>query len=512
MDLLSKLTKKMISCRLAFLYALAPAIAFLVPVSSQSVITKQDPIVAGLASWRKPGKIAKAPCVSCHGPDGLELAIYDFSDADIRRRAIPHLSGSEADEIVRFIHAIRRKYHVQALKDPMRDRPFQPGEKFLSGNSVAERDLRFGQELESLLPTLMGAPIPNLEVARRAQNELLSVDPRHLSIGIPLNRFSEDVYHGREHASLAHWLPDVPIVFSGKLKKDWFGLQDGYLQDPSDENLWKLIRFYSSAADDPISTGVRRMAFDKYRSLLFFQHGERSKLLGKVSRPAPIAWGKYPARLIPNPMWQVGDTARFFQEQSPTGFGLDPGLLKKKQSGPSFERQMLDLQASWFWVGWLNDQGLERTSRNVLASRGDWLALALWNSGPYPIHVTYAIARKQAVVNEVPDAWGWNLGRKKPEWDYLAMRIGSRYITDLPTEPKQRRLYTRFTANCFRMSLFLIFDEWARTKTVWYRSASQFHLRALTEFIDKFDAKEKGEGLKLRELGEKILSTCEEKT
>lgn len=511
MELLSKLTRKMNFRRLAFLYGLTPAIAFVVPTSGPPVISKRDPMADGLAIWRKPGKIAKAPCAACHGPDGLELAIYDFSDADIRRRALPHLSGSDAEAIVRFIHAVRRKYHVRSMKDPMRDRPFQPGEKLLPGNSVFERDLKFGQELESILPTLTGAPIVDLDTARRAQKELLATDPRKLSIGIPLNRFSEDVYHGREHASLAHWLPDIPIVLTGKTEKKWFALQDVYLRDPSDENLWNLIRFYSSAADDPISTGVRRMAFDKYRSLLFFQHGERSKLLGKTTSSAPIAWGKYPSRLIPNPMWQVGDTARFFQEQSPSGFGLDPGLLKKKQSGPSFERQMLDLQASWFWVGWLSDQGLERTSRNVLASRGDWLALALWNSGPYPIHVTYAIARKQAVVNEVLDAWGWNPGRKKPEWDYLAMRIGSRYITDMPTEPRQRNLYTRFTANCFRMSLFLTFDEWTKSKSVWYRSASLNHLRALTEFIDRFDPTEPGEGSKLREKGQSILADLPEK-
>ena len=91
-------------------------------------------IARGLVAWRKPGAINyKAACANCHGPDGYELAMYNFDDTDLRRRAKPHLSASDAEDIVTLVHAVREKYGIKKLLDPMKDRPFQPGGEVLPG-------------------------------------------------------------------------------------------------------------------------------------------------------------------------------------------------------------------------------------------------------------------------------------------------------------------------------------------------------------------------------------------
>src|SRR5579871_1569443 len=103
----------------------------------------------GLAIWRKPGKTPDhAACASCHGPDGLEIAAYNFDDANIRRRAAIHISPEDADKVVAMIHAEREMLGLKILLDPMKDRPFQPGGEVLPGATPEERDNALGVELE----------------------------------------------------------------------------------------------------------------------------------------------------------------------------------------------------------------------------------------------------------------------------------------------------------------------------------------------------------------------------
>lgn len=201
-----------------------------------------------------------------------------------------------------------------------------------------------------------------------------------------------------------------------------------------------------------------------------------------------------------------------FQGMNPSGLGLDTDEQQKKTGGPSFQAQMVDMQASWFWLGWLFDQGLERTSRNMMSARGDWLAMSLGSAGPYPIHNIYWLTRKQLVVNRIPKAWGGLPNRRRPEWDYLAVRVGGRYVSEMPADPVHRKMYIDFTANCFRMTLLLMLDEWQRTKEVWYRSAAEQHVRALTKFIADFQPASASEAARLRSEIEATFATCKERT
>jgi hypothetical protein len=459
---------------------------------------KADPLVPGLDAWRKPGKVDHAACANCHGPDGFEIAAYNFDDATIRRRAKPHLGDEDAEQIVDLIRAVRVRYRLTRLLDPMSDRPFQPGGSVLEGATPAERDLALARELAPKLPHLFEGRVSSLADAQKAADEVMQLDPWTVRIGVPLNRFSEDSFHGAEHASLAHWLPDVARTISDQDLPAWYALQDRYLATPNDDTLWAMIGGFDRLTRPPGPTGIASLAAEKYRSLLILQHSLRLKQLGETPVHKPVQMEDDPSELTPNPMWKVAETARLFQDASPAAIGLDETLMAKKTGGPTFRAQMLDLQASWFWLGWLFDQGLERTTRQTMAARGDWLAGALYNDGPYPIHNVYWLARKQLVMNRIPKAWGGLPARRRPEWDYLAIQVGGRFRTEMPTDPVQRQLYIRFASNCFRMSLYLMLDEWTASKVVWFKSAARNHVTALTQFILDFEPESTGQAMQLR--------------
>src|SRR4051812_27184135 len=58
----------------------------------------------------------RVSCGFCHSADGIEIAAYDFGDATILRRATPHL-GADAEGMVKFIHAVRKRDGIKKLLD-----------------------------------------------------------------------------------------------------------------------------------------------------------------------------------------------------------------------------------------------------------------------------------------------------------------------------------------------------------------------------------------------------------
>jgi hypothetical protein len=471
-----------------------------------------DALKDGLSAWRTPGKIAGAACADCHGPDGLELAIYNFDDADLRRRATPHLETPDVERIVGLIHAVREKYRISKLLDPLKDRPFQPGGEVLPGATPAERDLAFGRELQGKLPHLLKGRIESIDQAKTAAEEMMAVDPLRLKIGLPFNRFSEDAFHGKEHASLAHWVPDIARIIPAQNRLAWYALQDAYLANPTDDALWKLYNAIDSLTKPATNMAFAIFAAEKYRSLLLMQHIARRRMLGDDESRGPVTFGALTTPMAPNPMWRVGELAREFMTSNPASMGLDKSVEAKKSGGPTFQEQMIDLQASWFWLGWLFDQGLHRTSFRPMIARGDWLAVAMWNAGPYPIHNVFWDARKQLVATRVPDAWKWLPDRRQPEWDYLAIRIGGGYEEHAPQEPAHRAIYERFVTNCIRMSLYLMLDEWRTSKVVWLRKAATDDVKSLTLFLSTHDPAGPVNLDPLRDALYAAIAACQEKT
>ncbi|MDX1641496.1 MAG: hypothetical protein R3220_07345, partial [Balneolaceae bacterium] len=250
------------------------------PLSSDLPEEELNHIIAeGLEAWRKPGAIqAGAACANCHAPDGLDLAYFAFSETTIKRRAKPHtsqfsteLSGKDFEKIKKMIEALRIKYNITP-KDPMEFRPLQPGGEVLPGNTAADRDLAFGQQLQNMNLLFVSEPVLSLEDAKLHREEWLEVNPRTLKVGIPFNRWSEDPFHGTEHATMADWLPDLPRIPKEGKAEEWYALQDQYLQNPTDENFWEMYNNEHRHNQSSFKGSSEHFFRRKYRSVLMAQH------------------------------------------------------------------------------------------------------------------------------------------------------------------------------------------------------------------------------------------------
>jgi len=443
-----------------------------------------DPLADGLKLWRKPGQIqGGAACATCHSPDGIEIAAYAFDDADIERRAMPHLGAHDAQRVVAFIHAVRRKYGFTRLRDPDRDRPLQPGGTSLPGTDPATRDFAFGVELQPRLPTLFGGRIEAEQAARRAERELLALDPNTLRIGFSLNPLSEDVAHGNVHSSIAQWLPEEPPAVPPASVEAWYAAEDAYLSHSSSAALAGLISLHTRLVDTSRMLGLGELSAAKFRALLVLQDRIRRRTEGHTGTVAPdvAKLGNY------NPIWQVGEIARQVIGRGPNELGMGSATQSAKLAGPPLAEQLRRLRLSWFWAGWLSDQGLFKTSHDDKTRLGMWFSESLSKDGPYPIHSVYANARRQAVVSNDPSAWGETLARRRRIWDFAGLRSFQEYVTDIPREPRHRRLYLRFTLNCFRMNLLLLKADIEHTHQVWIKLSAKANVAELAGFIKAQD-------------------------
>jgi len=461
-----------------------------------------------LAVWRKPGAIeGHAACATCHSPDGIELAAYNFDDADIKRRALAHISGEDADTVVAYIHALRAKYGFTRLRDPFKDRPLQPGGEVLPGDTPAQRDTAFGRELRSKLPLLFNGRIETVAQASAAERQLLNLNPVSLRIGIPLNRLSEDVAHGKEHSSIAQWLPETPPAVPDQDTQTWYAACDRYLANPTDETLHDLLTLHERLVNTNRMLGLDELSVFQYRALLVLQDRMRRGTEAKPQEVTPdvLAYGHF------NPIWEVGEVARNYMTQGPQAVGMSSKVESEKLAGPSLSDQMSRLRASWFWCGWLSDQGLFRTSEDDKTRLGMWFSQSLSQDGPYPFHDVYANARRQAVVSNNPDSWGESPERKRRIWDFAGLRSFAAYQRDMPTDSEARKLFVTLTCNCFRMSLLLYQAELKRTHAVWVRRNSEGSIRQLAAFIEAQDPADKPSAEKLQADLDQLCDSADER-
>jgi hypothetical protein len=470
--------------------------------------TNASVLTEGLRIWRKPGAIQDhAACATCHSPDGIELACYAFDDDDLERRARAHIDGRDTRKLIAYFHALRKVLKVTALRDPNRDRPLQPGGTVLPGKTASERDFAFGQELQPLLPHLFNGRIETIAQAKRAEAELLKIQPTNLRVGIPFNRLSEDEAHGNEHSSIAQWFPEIPpSVPIGDLST-WYAAEDHYLKNPSDSELHKLLLTHEKLINTSRMMGLQFLSTLKFRALLVLQHRmrhhqERSPMM---ITPDVLAYGNY------NPIWQVGEEARDIVDRNQNAIGMDSVTQAGKLNGPSLADQLHALRISWFWAGWLSDQGLYRTSHDSKTSLGMWLSQSLSQDGPYPIHNVFSNARRQVVVTHNPPSWGETPERRRLIWDLAGLRSFKFYERDLPTTSDHRKLYLTFTLNCFWMNLLLLKDDLERTHTVWVKRNSVGNLTELIDFIKREDPGEAQKAEALQQQLEALIASATER-
>lgn len=477
------------------------------------VVTGVSDYDAGLAVWRKPR--VKDSCVSCHGPDFIDLAQIGTSDADVVRRAIADgADAGEADTLLRAVKALRARYNM-AARDPRSFRPFQPGGAVLPGANSIERDAAFGDELVGRLPTVMSAtPIRTLADAKRARDELLAIDFDTLRIGIPFPLWSADAFHGPQEATLNDWVNDLPRVPRPERAAEWTQLQDAYLRDSSDFNFWKLYFAADDMTDgfagvtpfDPADAWkARDFSLVKYRSTLIGQHLFRTQALGRrgfvqgqtafsylATDPAyriPFARegvtlhsGYRLDEFLPNPMWEVGDFER--RDLSPSALSANlPGNRSSRDLSrdqlallgfPQFVLDSVDpaktieaaddeIRLAWFMVGFRFDPGLQRVSPSNATKVGEYLQGRLWKED-YFVHRAFTQFLRMVVAS-----YGANATLKAAPPFRLKFHYFSAYNRGTPTrwnsspstaangaaKARQIDLYKRMTGNLYRMSLLL---------------------------------------------------------
>lgn len=444
----------------------------------------------GLAIWRKVGFVDHAACASCHGPDGLEIAIYNFDDATIKRRALVHVDEEDADRLVDFIHAVREKDGIKKLLDPMVDRPLQPGGSVLPGATPMERDAAFAEELETRLPTLLHGRIHSDAEAIKAKNEFLGLDAWDLRIGIEFNRISEDVFHGKDHASIAAWLPDLPRVMSDEERKALFALEDAYLANPSDENFFAMFEGADKYTHLAENTPAALMSRQKYLATLIVQHLMRKEVSdGDKPRSAELfGWRK--KMFDPDPVWEFGDLARRYAGSSLEDLRFPESVVVKKTGGPSLDEQLKSVRLSWLWAGWLMDQGLQKINRDRQLRTGQYMSTTLLDDGPYPTHNVFFSIKRMLTQSFDPDAWSSG-AKQHLALDYSALMRGQKHLTFEPTEPAHRKRYQTFLSNSFRMSMFLLWDELSTTHVSWGKDSNRATVNNMADYLNHADPDDK---------------------
>lgn len=435
---------------------------------------------SGLAEWRSPD-LANTRCAFCHSPDGLEIAAYNFSDEDIRRRAIPHLGPEGADKIVAFIHEVRKRYSIKKLLDPMNDRPLQPTGKYFEGNTPEARDAAFGKSLVPLLPTLTTGDVNSLETALKAKEELDRVDPRKLEVGIPFNRISEDGFHGKEHATFAHWIADTPV----QLHFPWFAyflVQDSYLANPNSSEFFKLERFPEH--DQTKFYLSQQMANSKYRALLIFQHVLRLQLMGKdaFDRVGPVLFGDSGYKTVSNPLFELGVFADQRGDIPFDQFQFPDATLNKKVGGPTQAEQIKQICVPSLWAGWLMDEGLQRIDTCPGPRAARIITERLLSDGPYPMHDAFMITKK--LVTQGYEAEAWN--DQAPQHfavDYSGFLAQNNLKKYEPADPAARELYRKFVVNSLKMSMFLYQDQLEKNHTQYPNDPSLDNIAEIQGYV-----------------------------
>lgn len=451
---------------------------------------------AAVSIWREetPALRPKGSCASCHGADYFDLARIGTPDATVVRRAtLDGATPAEAALLARAINAQRTQWKLPAA-DHLEFRPFQPGGAILPGATSRERDIAFGQQLEGIAPTLMGARIDSLEAAKKARDELLAIQVRNLKVGIEFPRWAADIANGPDHGTLNDWVSDLAVLPKPEMKTAWYALQDAYLANPTTENFW---RYYGAIPTHTRVFGAtdgraKRLATLKFESALIGQHLMRSQALGRDDFVrGKIAFSyldnapyraaletnqefKYDDILPAAAPWDIGDAiGRSTMQSSITTHHAAPLPEALGELGfPDFVRDSVsakrnrwqegdDLRRAWFWIGFMLDPSFNRLGKSGSTKGGEYINQTL-NSSQLYIHDVFTIAARN-VYRTLPEAkvdYDFN-GPKKVSTLFSMQYYFFQYHSpkDADMLPAQRELWGRLGANFSRMSLYLYLES-----------------------------------------------------
>ncbi len=263
----------------------------------------------GLQAWRSPDALGMA-CAHCHSPDGLDLALMGFDDADILRRGSMHLTPERSLEVVDFIAAQRLRWGLEVTCDPRETRAFQPGGAPLPAGE--EGELIFAQQVADAGLLIATGEVRSIEEAHQAVDELIA----HPAIDFPtpmvFPHWTEDGFHDGTH-SLNDWITNLAFVPRQLDDEGLFALHDAYMAEPTEARIQGLIDMVRDddaymplpALELPGATAVSEGAGNvglllgrhKLAAQLSGQHALRNELLGRDD---------HPVRVDGNAIWRVG--------------------------------------------------------------------------------------------------------------------------------------------------------------------------------------------------------------
>jgi mono/diheme cytochrome c family protein len=473
----------------------------------------------GLKAWRTQGTVDQNACAFCHAADPMDLAFIGYTDGAIYRRAFSHVTQPVVDDVIDMVHALRAKLNIVQPPDPISYRPFQPGGEVLPGKSASERDQAFGEELKTVVPTLMGAPITSAAMAHKAWDELSAVNLRSLKVGIPLNRYTEDIYNNDgvavtcpdkhlcdDHGTIADWIPDAPVL-TATTAATLFPAQDAYLAAPTLDNLKAVLMAAPRAEESWIKNKFLAVQMANF---LFRQQAAGDPMLTKLAAgdsattgqpytPFPVIQG---ANL--NSIWMVGANQRDFIHNVGATLPVGPAAGNQgkfsvpKDTIPGLTRndaneQLQRIIVPWFWLGFSLDPATMNVEADYVAEGDEYFTQETFlDNGSSPIHGAFIVSKrsleimKYTTLPRSPNVFPFShpdLGRYPVT--PLVMRSGyfpivtnfaeqknfntinNYQLMYTPTEPAHKALYQTYAANQWRMFMWLLVDELQMTPQIW---------------------------------------------
>jgi alpha-tubulin suppressor-like RCC1 family protein len=265
----------------------------------------------GIVAFRFPDAKGDT-CSACHAPDGIDLAYVNFDKTTFLRRAHRHLSEEKSLAVWKMLKAHRARYNYTPSGDAKDFRPLQPGGDLLAGDTPLLRDFAFAKNLKELKLAIADSSIASKADAITARDELLALDIRTLPAGLPFMHYSEDGFHGAEHARIDEWIPAVGHVPAKGKKHALRSAQDNYIAEPSDLNFIALLSAVGNDSAPAVSFNhhntrgqFKQLELQRYMAMLILSHEMRRDLMGKPPRAAGTP-SPYPV----NAFWNLGAQAK----------------------------------------------------------------------------------------------------------------------------------------------------------------------------------------------------------
>lgn len=397
--------------------------------------------------------------------------------------------------------------HIQAIKrDIAFGQQLQQLQPVLSGPRISSPEMARrarDQMLDLARGTNVGGANPTL------------MNLRQMPTGVAYPLWSADLHQGAEEGTLNDWIADIARDAPADKRAGWLATQDAYLANPNRTTFWQMYRSgldmttpqllgtctYDGRNPQLACEAASEFNKDKFFTALIGQHMMRVQA-GLASPdffdgPLPFAYlDKAPElsfmrsrkdnQLLPNNMWEVGDQARTMLDDS-SQIGSFKDVLRKL-GFPLFARDSINanrtsaveqqaLRLAWFWIGFTFDPSFNRIHKSTATKTAEYMVASLIDENMF-LHNAFQANMRLVAEGFLPEANVKSLNGPARieavapsfEMNYsyfiaygrtvLRWKENSRLGTVLPAgiKDEQAKLWHSFTANGFRMSLYLYLD------------------------------------------------------